>query len=51
MEDIASDVAPFATDPPTRLGIHLEVGLATSVDLLTHNDLEHYLEPLATHIS
>lgn len=51
MEDIASDLAPFVTDPAGDLGIHLEVGLASSVDPLTQNDLDNYLEPLANHIS
>jgi hypothetical protein len=51
MEDIASDTAPFINDPPTTLGMELQVSLQRSVNLLIHNDLDNYLEPLATHLS
>lgn len=50
MREVESDVAPLMADPAPLLGIRLDVGLATSVDPLTHNDLDNYLEPLASHL-
>lgn len=32
------------------VGLHLSIGLPTGSDLLTHHDLDNFLEPLATHI-
>lgn len=50
MQRISPDLAPFAEEPLESLGMKLEVGLSSTVDLLTWNDLDNYLEPLVVHL-
>lgn len=48
MESIGGLLMSPATDAP--IGLHVVLGLPPATDLLTHHDLDNFLEPLATHI-
>lgn len=50
MQAIAPALIPYRDAVHKPLGMRLEVGLRSTADLLTHNDLDNYLEPLATFI-